>query len=82
MGVLPLVFESGTDRKTLKLDGSETISLIPQGEFKPMMKYEMTIKRKDGTVTKTMVTSRVDTADELSYIKNGGILQYVLRNLK
>jgi aconitate hydratase len=82
MGVLPLVFEKGTDRNSLGLDGTETISLIPQGEFKPMMKYEMVITKKDGTVVKTMVTSRVDTADELSYIKNGGILQYVLRNLK
>lgn len=82
MGVLPLVFEKGVDRKTLGLDGSETISLVPQGEFKPMMKYEMVITKKDGSVVKTMVTSRVDTADELAYIKNGGILQYVLRNLK
>ena len=82
MGVLPLVFDKGVDRKTLKLDGTETISLIPQGEFKPMMKYEMIITKKDGTSAKTMLTSRVDTADELSYIKNGGILQYVLRNFK
>jgi aconitate hydratase len=82
MGVLPLVFDKGIDRKILGLDGSETISLNPQGEFKPMMKYEMVITKKDGTVSKTMVTSRVDTADELHYIKNGGILQYVLRNLK
>jgi aconitate hydratase len=82
MGVLPLVFEKGVDRKTLGLDGTEMISLIPQGEFKPMMKYEMVITKKDGSTTKTMVTSRVDTADELNYIKNGGILQYVLRNLK
>lgn len=82
MGVLPLVFEKGVDRKTLGLDGTETISLIPQGEFRPMMKYEMVITKADGKVSKTMVTSRVDTADELHYIKNGGILQYVLRNLK
>ena len=64
------------------LDGTELISLTPQGEFKPMMKYEMTIQKKDGSISKTMLTSRVDTADELLYIKNGGILQYVLRNLK
>ncbi len=82
MGVLPLVFDKGVDRKTLGLDGSETISLMPQGEFRPMMKYEMTITKKDGKETKLLVTSRVDTADELHYIKNGGILQYVLRNLK
>jgi aconitate hydratase len=82
MGVLPLVFEKGTDRKSLLLDGTEFISLFPIGEFKPMMNYEMVITRKDGSTTKTKLTSRVDTADELSYITNGGILQYVLRNLK
>ena len=84
MGVMPMVFESGVDRKTLKLDGSETISLIPQDgtTFKTNMKYDMIIKRKDGTETKTTVMSRVDTADELNYIKAGGILQFVLKNLK
>lgn len=82
MGVLPLVFPAGTDRKTLGLVGDETISLNPQGDFKPGMKYEMVITRANGEVVKTMLTSRVDTADELNYITNGGILQYVLRNLK
>ncbi len=84
MGVMPMVFENGVDRKTLKLDGSETISLIPQDgtTFKTNMKYDMIIKRKDGTETKTTVMSRVDTADELNYIKAGGILQFVLKNLK
>jgi len=82
MGVLPLVFDKGVDRKTLGLDGTETISLIPQGEFKPGMKYKMIINYAAGKVAETTVTSRVDTVDELHYIKNGGILQYVLRNLK
>ena len=82
MGVLPLVFEAGVDRKTLALDGTETISLIPQGEFKPGMKYTMIIKYSNGKTAETVLTSRVDTVDELHYIKNGGILQYVLRNLK
>lgn len=82
MGVLPLVFEKGVDRKTLGFTGDEVVSLNPQGEFRPGMKYEMVITRGTGEVVKTMLTSRVDTADELSYIKNGGILQYVLRNLK
>lgn len=82
MGVLPLVFEKGVDRKTLGLTGNEFISLNPVGEFRPGMKYEMVITRENGEVTKTTVTSRVDTADELNYITNGGILQYVLRNLK
>jgi aconitate hydratase len=83
MGVMPMVFENGVDRKILKLDGSETISLIPQNEETTTnMKYDMIIKRKDGTETKITVISRVDTADELLYLKNNGILQYVLRKLK
>ncbi len=82
MGVLPLVFEKGVDRKSLSLDGTEIISLIPQGEFRPGMKYKMNIKYANGKEASTEVTSRVDTVDELHYIKNGGILQYVLRNLK
>lgn len=81
MGVLPLVFEAGVDRKILNLDGTETLSLRPKGEFKPGMSYDLIIKRLDGTEVKGVVVSRVDTADELLYIKNGGILQYVLRNL-
>ncbi len=82
MGVLPLVFPEGTDRKTLGLVGDETISLHPQGDFRPGMKYDMIVTRANGEIVRTVVTSRVDTVDELNYITNGGILQYVLRNLK
>ena len=82
MGVLPLVFEPGVDRKTLALDGTETLDLIPHGEFKPGLKYDLVIKYANGKTAKTVLTSRVDTLDELHYMKNGGILQYVLRNLK
>lgn len=82
MGVLPLVFSEGVDRKTLGLIGDETIALHPQGDFRPGMKYDMIITRANGEVVRTVVTSRVDTVDELNYITNGGILQYVLRNLK
>lgn len=82
MGILPLVFEKGMDRKVLGLDGSETLSLIPQGEFRAGMKYDLIINYPSGKVCKIEVTSRVDTLDELHYMKNGGILQYVLRNLK
>lgn len=82
MGVLPLEFPEGTDRKTLGLVGDETISLHPQGDFRPGMKYDMIVTRANGEIARTVVTSRVDTVDELNYITNGGILQYVLRNLK
>lgn len=82
MGVLPLVFPEGVDRKTLGLIGDETVTLTPQGDFRPGMKYDMSITRASGEIVRTIVTSRVDTVDELNYITNGGILQYVLRNLK
>jgi aconitate hydratase len=82
MGVLPLVFPEGVDRKTLALVGDETITLTPQGDFRPGMKYDMVVTRANGEIARTVLTSRVDTVDELNYITNGGILQYVLRNLK
>jgi len=41
----------------------------------------MTIHRRDGTAEKVMLTCRIDTAEEIEYFKNGGVLHYVLRNL-
>jgi aconitate hydratase len=82
MGVLPLQFQDGETRKTFDLDGSETVSLKPVGSLKPKMEFELTITKMDGSSSNTKVISRVDTEDELSYFRNGGILQYVLRNLK
>ncbi|EQC45419.1 aconitate hydratase AcnA [Bacteriovorax sp. Seq25_V] len=82
MGVMPLQFLNGVTRKTLNLDGSEKISLTPIGsELAPKMQFELTITRADKTTEVVRVISRVDTVDELNYFKNGGILQYVLRNL-
>lgn len=81
MGVLPLQFIGGENRKSLKLDGSEEISITPIGTLSPKMKFEMIIERKNGGVDKTTLQGRIDTADELEYFKNGGILQYVLRQL-
>jgi aconitate hydratase len=82
MGVLPLVFYEGTDRKTLGLDGSETIDILglEQG-LKPRMQLTCKITRNDGTSEEVPVLCRVDTLDEVDYFKNGGILHYVLRQL-
>ncbi|PJB54344.1 MAG: aconitate hydratase, partial [Bdellovibrio sp. CG_4_9_14_3_um_filter_39_7] len=82
MGILPLQFKNGETRKTFNLKGDEEISLSPVGDFKPRMDFELTIHHADGNSTKTTVMSRIDTLDEISYFNNGGILQYVLRNLK
>ena len=82
MGVLPLVFADGVTRKSLKLDGSERFELIGIANgMKPRMKVGCRITRKNGSVTETTLTSRIDTADEVAYYRNGGVLHYVLRNM-
>jgi len=82
MGVLPLEFTGGQTRETFGLDGSEIVSLKQIGELAPQMKFEVEFKTSDGSVKKAELLSRIDTADELEYFKNGGILQFVLRNIK
>jgi aconitate hydratase len=82
MGVMPLEFPAGVNRKTLNLTGLEKISLSPKSDFKPRVKYEMKIERKDGSIEKVELTSRVDTLAEIDYLKEGGILQYVLRKIR
>ena len=82
MGVLPLEFTGGQNRETLGLDGSEIVSLKQIGDLLPQMKFEAEFKSRDGAVKKAELLSRIDTADELEYFKNGGILQFVLRNIK
>jgi aconitate hydratase len=82
MGVLPLQFKEGTDRKSLKLDGTETFDLLGFADhLKPRMEIALTIHRADGSNAVVPLLCRIDTLDEVDYYKNGGILQYVLRNM-
>jgi aconitate hydratase len=81
MGVLPLQFIEGTDRKTLKLDGSETFTIMGVADLKPRQEVSVTMTRADGTVETFPTLCRIDTANEVEYFMNGGILQYVLRKL-
>ncbi len=81
MGVLPLVFREGESRKTLGLKGDEMIDILGVEELSPRMTLELVITRADGSKHTTGVICRVDTADEVDYYKNGGILQYVLRGM-
>ncbi len=81
MGVLPLQFKDGTDRKTLKLDGSETITIKGINHIKPFDELDMVVTRKDGSTENARVLVRIDTLNELHYYQNGGILHFVLRNL-
>ncbi len=82
MGVLPLQFKDGDNRLTLKLDGSETFDLtgIKDG-ISPGMDVNLTVHRADGSSDQVTLTCRIDTLDEIEYVKAGGILQYVLKNL-
>ncbi|MGL5742223.1 MAG: aconitate hydratase AcnA [Legionella sp.] len=81
MGVLPLQFCNEMTRKTLALKGDERISIDVSELLKPGAMIPVTIERADGQVEQIKALCRIDTADELEYYKNGGIMQYVLRNL-
>ncbi|MBM1195642.1 Fe/S-dependent 2-methylisocitrate dehydratase AcnD [Pseudomonas weihenstephanensis] len=73
MGVLPLEFMPGTNRKTLQIDGSETYDVI--GERTPRATLMLVITRKNGERVEVPVTCRLDTAEEVSIYEAGGVLQ-------
>ncbi len=82
MGVLPLTFKGGENRKTLKLDGTEQISIIGlERGIKPAMQLECRIDRKNGKVDSIKLVCKLDTAEEVDYYLNGGILHKVVRDL-
>ncbi len=82
MGILPLQFMDGVDRKKLKLIGSELISILKiENGINPSDKIEIEIKYQSGDIKKIKTLCRIDTKNELEYYKNGGILQFVLRNM-
>ena len=73
MGVMPLQFESGTTRKTLKIDGTEIFDV--QGQPEPGARLTLILRRRDGSVEQVPVICRLDTAEEVSVYSAGGILQ-------
>jgi len=82
MGVLPLQFIENTNRTNLNLKGSELISIIDiEKGINPGDHVEIEIKYQSGDTKKIKMLCRIDTKNELEYYKNGGILQYVLRNM-
>ena len=81
MGVMPLTFKDGATRHSLGLTGEETIDITGLENLSPRMDLMMTIHRPNGKVDELAVLCRVDTLDEVSYYRHGGILQYVLRGM-
>jgi len=82
MGVLPLVFQAGQNAASLGLDGTEVIDIEGiGGELTPRQTFTVVARKADGREIRFNVTSRLDTAVEIEYYKNGGVLQTVLRRL-
>jgi aconitate hydratase len=81
MGVLPLTFKAGMDRRTLGLTGEEVLDILGLENLSPRMDLSLVIHRPNGTVDTVPVLCRVDTVDEVAYYRHGGILHYVLRGM-
>ena len=82
MGILPLQFTNNVNRKNLNLIGSELISVLDvEKGINPSDEVTIEIKYASGDIKKVKTLCRIDTKNELEYYKNGGILQYVLRNM-
>ncbi|MDB6453359.1 aconitate hydratase AcnA [Falsirhodobacter sp. 20TX0035] len=82
MGVVPFEFTNGDTRKSLNLTGDETVSIEGlAGDLKPLSNVPCTITYADGTAKSIKLKCRIDTAIEIEYVENGGVLHYVLRDL-
>lgn len=82
MGILPLQFKNGETRKSFELNGSEIIHILGLDDhLKPGATITAHVQREDGRTFEMQLLSRIDTQNEVEYYKNGGILQYVLRNM-
>jgi aconitate hydratase len=81
MGVVPFVLDEGTSWHSLGLTGDETVEIDGLENIRPRQKMVAKVTYADGKVKEVPILCRIDTLDELAYFKNGGILQYVLRDL-
>ncbi|PSH66634.1 aconitate hydratase AcnA [Phyllobacterium brassicacearum] len=81
MGIVPFVLEEGTSWQSLGLKGDEVVSIEGLASIQPRQKTFATVTYADGSSKQVPLICRIDTIDELEYLKNGGILQYVLRDL-
>ncbi|AUM73226.1 aconitate hydratase AcnA [Paracoccus jeotgali] len=81
MGVIPFEFTGGDTRKSLNLSGDEEITIEGLADVQPLQVVDATVKYPDGTEHVIKLKARIDTEVEIDYLKNGGVLHYVLRNL-
>jgi aconitate hydratase len=81
IGVLPLTYQEGEDAGTLGLDGSETFDIAIDDDLQPRQRVKVTATSPDGSIKQFDVIARVDTPIEIQYLRNGGILHYVLRRM-
>ncbi|OKL44922.1 aconitate hydratase AcnA [Pseudovibrio exalbescens] len=81
MGVLPFTFKEGESWQSHGITGTERVTIKGVADLKPRQMVDMEVVYESGEKKIIQVLSRIDTEDELEYIKAGGILHYVLRNL-
>jgi aconitate hydratase len=81
MGVLPLVFKDGENSASLGLDGTEAFNIEVDDTLQPRQTVRVTATHENGTTTEFETVARVDTPIEVEYLRNGGILHYVLRQM-
>ena len=81
MGVLPLQFKDGEGRKSFGLNADDTFSIAGLDDLEPGQDVEVSVARADGSTFTFTALCRIDTANEMEYYRNGGILHYVLRKL-
>jgi aconitate hydratase len=82
MGIAPFVFAGGKTRNDHALTGREALDIRGlSGKISPGLRLNATVTYPDGRVAEIPLVLRIDTADEVRYFENGGILPYVLRNL-
>ncbi len=81
MGVLPLQFIEGQTRETLGLTGDDSFTITGIADIKPRQTVTVEVTRPDGSSFSFDTLCRIDTANEVEYYMNGGILHYVLRKL-
>ncbi|PRZ45020.1 aconitate hydratase AcnA [Tritonibacter scottomollicae] len=81
MGVIPFEFTGGDTRKSLKLTGDEIVEIKGLESVTPLQEVDCAITYPDGSSKTITLKCRIDTAPEIEYIENGGVLHYVLRKL-